>query len=556
MKFGPLNWTSLKAAARTQGNRGEADTSRKIPEAYIKAHFADILGEPFIPKDWGGGNFNPCTSRATVEDRPVNVAFAFNGPGKPGSSLSQAWGRTETRDYVCSTSPLILKLFNTIQRLLAPSGINHSCHTKWVPGPRDYPNSTRTALAALSKGKCYFPGCSTSIITFVDDPVRGIEPTPQTNFDIAHIHDAKRGNRYDPDMTDATRRSFSNLILLCKPHHTLVDKTAPQKYPAHILQHWKQDREQGQSDNVLAFGKREASDEMVELLSQLMTLAAKLGGDGTDSERDAALLNLENADPTDLPGLVRCLGAAVASLPSEDEEVYFDFIRRLQRLAWVRRDLMLVQETLLSHLKTTRMLLDSLGPVFTGFEAETKASRGYRTVNSLLAGGACMLQYWEEYPNLDDKFLAEVRIETRRTIQDRAISCALLWLLIGPESHVVPSGMHLETTWSLPRGQLVAERARQFEIFIPHGGFSFRANVTPRTIDLFGVRENHPIVLSAPLRLELLDSLSWWMVLFPCAFAKLVRNIHVRRSWGMEPRNVERSIMELSSPDQFMVGLS
>jgi hypothetical protein len=56
----------------------------KIPEADIKAYFADILGEPFIPKDWGGENFDLSTSRATMEGRPVNVAFAFKGPGKSG----------------------------------------------------------------------------------------------------------------------------------------------------------------------------------------------------------------------------------------------------------------------------------------------------------------------------------------------------------------------------------------------------------------------------------------------------------------------------------------
>jgi hypothetical protein len=33
-------------------------------------------------------------------------------------------------------------------------------------------------------------------------------------------------------MTDAERNAFSNLMLLCHPHHTLIDKTAPDNYPA------------------------------------------------------------------------------------------------------------------------------------------------------------------------------------------------------------------------------------------------------------------------------------------------------------------------------------
>ena len=35
-------------------------------------------------------------------------------------------------------------------------------------GPRDYTSGTRAALAALSNGTCYYPGCTTPILTFID----------------------------------------------------------------------------------------------------------------------------------------------------------------------------------------------------------------------------------------------------------------------------------------------------------------------------------------------------------------------------------------------------
>jgi len=68
--------------------------------------------------------------------------------------------------------------------------------------------------------------------------------TPAVDAHIAHIHGANPGSpRYDPNMTDDERRSFTNLILLCKPHHDLVDKIRPDDHPADLLRQWKADRE-------------------------------------------------------------------------------------------------------------------------------------------------------------------------------------------------------------------------------------------------------------------------------------------------------------------------
>ena len=105
-----------------------------------------------------------------------------------------------------------------------------------MPGPRAYTNATRTALSSLANGCCYFPGCSTPIVVFV-------EGEPFLNVDIAHIRDAKPGNRYDPAMTDEERAHFRNLILLCRPHHGLVDTLRPEEFSANLLENWKRDRE-------------------------------------------------------------------------------------------------------------------------------------------------------------------------------------------------------------------------------------------------------------------------------------------------------------------------
>ena len=88
------------------------------------------------------------------------------------------------------------------------------------------------ALAAFSKGTCYFPGCTRPVIVLVDGE-------PYVDVQIAHIHDAEVGNRYDPSMSNDERRTFSNLILLCKPHHDLVDKRHPADFAPQQLLSWK-----------------------------------------------------------------------------------------------------------------------------------------------------------------------------------------------------------------------------------------------------------------------------------------------------------------------------
>ena len=112
-----------------------------------------------------------------------------------------------------------------------------------MPGPRDYSRGTRAALAMLSKGSCYYPGCGEPTIVF-------IEGEPIINYHIAHIRDANPGNRYVAGMTDDERRSFANLVLLCKPHHDWVDKVHPDRFTIEDLDSWKEEREQTGIDQL------------------------------------------------------------------------------------------------------------------------------------------------------------------------------------------------------------------------------------------------------------------------------------------------------------------
>ena len=66
-----------------------------------------------------------------------------------------------------------------------------------MPGPRDYTSTTRTSLAALSKGSCYFPDCD----------------RPPSWTEAHHTeHWARDGGRTD----------VADGVLLCRHHHLLV----------------------------------------------------------------------------------------------------------------------------------------------------------------------------------------------------------------------------------------------------------------------------------------------------------------------------------------------
>lgn len=142
-------------------------------------------------------------------------------------------------------------------------------------GPRDYAVATERALYAFSGITCYFPDCPTPVIAFVDDE-------PISNVEIAHIRGANPGSpRYDPSMTDDERRAFANLVLLCKPHHEIVDKRHPDRYPPVALADWKAQREAAAGiDKMSLAGISE--DRLVDLIERAVA-----------SNRDQRLVTVE-----------------------------------------------------------------------------------------------------------------------------------------------------------------------------------------------------------------------------------------------------------------------
>jgi hypothetical protein len=55
---------------------------REVPERDVKKAFAAIIGEPVVPKDWGGERSDLFSSRVKIDGKRISAAFAFKGPAE------------------------------------------------------------------------------------------------------------------------------------------------------------------------------------------------------------------------------------------------------------------------------------------------------------------------------------------------------------------------------------------------------------------------------------------------------------------------------------------
>lgn len=55
---------------------------KSIPEQDIKNAFAEIIGEPVVPKDWGGEKSDLFSSYVMLDGERISTAIAFKGPSK------------------------------------------------------------------------------------------------------------------------------------------------------------------------------------------------------------------------------------------------------------------------------------------------------------------------------------------------------------------------------------------------------------------------------------------------------------------------------------------
>jgi hypothetical protein len=167
--------------------------------------------------------------------------------------------------------------------------------------------ATSAALWALSNGTCYAPGCSFPVVFEVRPDVY------RKNAQVAHIHGVKPGAPRYKQMPARERESFSNLLLLCMPHHGEVDDRIRGEtlYPPELLRKWKSERE-GSGGAALANVQVPNEDVLFEALTQIFEpplkrlerIADRLESTGTINAESVAelqqvvnLLKTEHAGP-------------------------------------------------------------------------------------------------------------------------------------------------------------------------------------------------------------------------------------------------------------------
>lgn len=91
-------------------------------------------------------------------------------------------------------------------------------------------------LWAAAAGRCSFPDCWQRLCSHDAG-----NASPYTIGEMAHIHGERpRSNRHDPCLSVSDRDDYSNLILLCPTHHSLIDRRENESvYPVETLHQWK-----------------------------------------------------------------------------------------------------------------------------------------------------------------------------------------------------------------------------------------------------------------------------------------------------------------------------
>ena len=71
----------------------ELEAVLRVPEDTVKRAFAGLIGESYVPKDWGGERSDLYTSRVFARGHQVSAAWLFKGPGYPRAMDVKALGK-------------------------------------------------------------------------------------------------------------------------------------------------------------------------------------------------------------------------------------------------------------------------------------------------------------------------------------------------------------------------------------------------------------------------------------------------------------------------------
>jgi hypothetical protein len=72
-----------KISEERPATKADLNALLQVSEESVKHAIADIIGEPFVSKDWPGEKSDLPTNRLTIDGQPHSAAFIFKGPSVP-----------------------------------------------------------------------------------------------------------------------------------------------------------------------------------------------------------------------------------------------------------------------------------------------------------------------------------------------------------------------------------------------------------------------------------------------------------------------------------------
>lgn len=111
---------------------------RRRTTGAVKRAFARVIGESYVPKDWGGERSDLYTSRVFARGRQMSAAWLFKGPGHPRAMDVKALGKNGDQIDRLFTEPAELLVLQHCHQI-KPSVVNMmDAYAHDVRRPRSY----------------------------------------------------------------------------------------------------------------------------------------------------------------------------------------------------------------------------------------------------------------------------------------------------------------------------------------------------------------------------------------------------------------------------------
>jgi hypothetical protein len=129
------NFDAIRDVLRPRSKRG-LEPLKEIPEAEIKAAFAEIIGEPMVPKDWGGERSDLFSSLVMLEGKRISTAFVFKGPAQFKPMTMALLGKNGDQIDRLFTEPADLLVLQHCHEIIPPVRAAMRAYAQQIGDPR------------------------------------------------------------------------------------------------------------------------------------------------------------------------------------------------------------------------------------------------------------------------------------------------------------------------------------------------------------------------------------------------------------------------------------